>query len=261
MPSFITVDPERCIACLACIEGCPVRLFRLDRRGHARAAAYAEAACLDCGHCLALCPTEAIAHGRIKAGPPAPKPDIPPADLLDFLTAQRSTREFLPETPGRAPIEAAIDAARFAPSAKNIQPVSWRILEGRERLSKLSPRIVEALADDPFAQGIGAFLTRGIDLVMRGAPLLVLALGPTDAPERRLDVALALDRFDLGVRAQGFGTCWAGLVMRAADRDQTLARDLNPREDRSIHGAMLVGVPKRRFFRLPERKNAEIEWC
>jgi ferredoxin len=56
MPRFVAgVDAERCTACLACEEVCPVDAITVGE-----AACVDEAQCIGCGMCLGSCPAGAI---------------------------------------------------------------------------------------------------------------------------------------------------------------------------------------------------------
>lgn len=49
------VDPETCIGCGACVDGCPVEAISLDDK-----AKVDPDACSSCGACVDTCPVEAI---------------------------------------------------------------------------------------------------------------------------------------------------------------------------------------------------------
>ena len=51
------VDPERCVACLACVRDCPYRAPAISEEG----VAFIEPAdCRGCGICVSVCPRKAI---------------------------------------------------------------------------------------------------------------------------------------------------------------------------------------------------------
>lgn len=55
-PRTITTDPERCVACVACMRACPSKAIR-TRGGLASVDA---ARCIECGACVAACPHDAL---------------------------------------------------------------------------------------------------------------------------------------------------------------------------------------------------------
>ncbi|MEM1528794.1 MAG: nitroreductase family protein, partial [Desulfurococcaceae archaeon] len=57
---------------------------------------------------------------------------------LEFLKSRRSIRKFRSEPPPRDLILKAVDAARFAPSAKNSQPWRFIVVEDPQVKNKLA---------------------------------------------------------------------------------------------------------------------------
>lgn len=55
----LTVDPSRCVACLACVRVCPTDAIALPPE--ARAVEIVEESCIRCGECIPACPHSAIA--------------------------------------------------------------------------------------------------------------------------------------------------------------------------------------------------------
>jgi NAD-dependent dihydropyrimidine dehydrogenase PreA subunit len=51
----VTIDKEKCTACGACIEACPVEALKLGDTAEVD-----EETCIDCGTCVDECPVEAI---------------------------------------------------------------------------------------------------------------------------------------------------------------------------------------------------------
>ena len=80
--------------------------------------------CNECGHCLLICPANAITHknihpDRIREISKDPLPSFAEVDTL--MKCRRSIRNFADEPVEKELIEKIIDSARFAPSAKNTQ--------------------------------------------------------------------------------------------------------------------------------------------
>jgi nitroreductase len=61
-------------------------------------------------------------------------------DLIFAIRNRRAVRDFAPEAVSRAAIADAIGAATMAPSAMNLQPWLFAVVEGAERLRELSTR-------------------------------------------------------------------------------------------------------------------------
>ncbi|MBP3399890.1 MAG: 4Fe-4S binding protein [Erysipelotrichaceae bacterium] len=53
----VTINKDLCIACGACVAGCPVEALTLEDT-----AVCNPDVCIDCGACVATCPVEAISQ-------------------------------------------------------------------------------------------------------------------------------------------------------------------------------------------------------
>jgi len=51
----VTIDKEKCTACGACVDICPVDAIKIEDK-----AVVDEDTCIDCGTCVDECPVEAI---------------------------------------------------------------------------------------------------------------------------------------------------------------------------------------------------------
>jgi ferredoxin len=99
-----------------------------------------DSTCIECGHCVAVCPTGALQHTGLPQEPflPAPK-RLPSAALIDgFLRSRRSVREFKKEPPAKAILEALLDVARRAPTASNSQKLHWIVVNDAAKVRALS---------------------------------------------------------------------------------------------------------------------------
>ena len=99
------LDKERCDLCELCDEVCGRGIFTV--RGQTMAYE-PEGKCIACGHCMAVCPRDAL---LLEDGAPPPRIErgrLPVAeDLLHFFRARRSTRKFKPEARTRISISPA----------------------------------------------------------------------------------------------------------------------------------------------------------
>jgi nitroreductase len=106
--------------------------------------------------------------------------------------------------------------------------------------------------------GIVRAWDKGIDIISRGAPALVIAHGPEAYPVMTVDSTIALTYLELAAPPLGLGCCWAGFFMIAANYWPPLIEALKLPEGHKSFGVMMVGYPKFRYQRLPERNEAKI---
>ena len=112
----------------------------------------------------------------------------------------------------------------------------------------------------PYMPMIVAAWDAGYDVVLRKAPALIVASAPKQDPNGMVDVTLALSYLELAATAMGLGTCWAGLVQGALLSSPQLKKEMGIPESHPHHYPMMLGYPKPKYFRLPERKTPKITW-
>ena len=90
---LLIIDAAKCKRDGFCVRDCPTTIIRLPEKGVPEIIPGGEAACLECGHCVAVCPHDALSHERI---PIAQSPSIREelrineAQAAQFLRSRRS---------------------------------------------------------------------------------------------------------------------------------------------------------------------------
>lgn len=262
-PPHILIDPARCDRDGLCIKECPVNLIAFGPDGLPVGTPEAAAHCIMCGHCIAVCPKAALTLAGL---PPEALPalekkfTVTPEAAEQLLRSRRSVRRYKSAPVDREMLLQLIDTARYAPSGMNAQPVHWLVVEGRERMLELAGLTANALRRLPYFLGFLEAWERGEDVILRGAPNLVVAHAEATGFDHTVDGAIALTYFELAAHAHGVGTCWAGLLMMAAKDSAELFAALRIPEGHKVLGALMAGYPKHGFKRLPPRKAAQVRW-
>lgn len=269
---FITIDESKCNKDELCVKECPFVLLRMNKEtGFPEMVPGGEDACLVCGHCLAVCPTGALDHSRtpLNACPSIKKDlDIELDHAVQFLRSRRSIRFFKDRPVERETLQRLIEIARYAPTASNAQPVKWIVHDDRDKIRELSRLTVEwmrkVVEKYPAEAGympliIGAW-DMGFDAVLRQAPVVVTAYAHKSANNGLVDVSLALSYLDLAAPKMGLGGCWAGLLQAALINSKDVREAMGLPEDHPHHYPIMLGRPKFKYHRLPERKTPVITW-
>ncbi|MBU1040361.1 MAG: nitroreductase family protein [Proteobacteria bacterium] len=259
----IQVDPALCDRDGLCIKECALSLLSFGPDGLPVSIPEAAERCIMCGHCIAVCPKAALTLAGL---PPEVLPTVdkgllaPPEAAEQLLRSRRSVRHFRRALVDREQLLQFIDTARYAPSGMNAQPVHWLVVEGRERMLELAGLTAKALRRLPYFLAFLEAWDRGEDVILRGAPNLVVAHARTTGFDHIVDGAIALTYFELAAHAHGVGTCWAGLLMLAAKDSAELQAALGLPEGHQVLGALMAGYPRHGFKRLPPRKAAKVRW-
>lgn len=286
----IVVDEQTCNGCGLCSTACPEWVFERPMQG-ATARVLEPGNCIVCGHCVAICPTDAIRHAEIdpaRCPPAGAEPPIAPAQLLHFLRLRRSEREFRPEPVPRELLETLLDAGRCAPSASNGQEFRFIVVQDAERIRRLALlslgpyRLASRLIENAFVRGalrlaapdvwrlglnyrdslrrMAAAPARGDDPILFHAPALILIHARKSETFAETDCANAQHQIALMAEALGLGTTTVGFFIMAAQFSAALRRELSLPAGHKLYGTLIVGWPRYRWQRVPERRSAQARW-
>ena len=272
--SLLIVDENKCKQDGFCVRDCPTAIIRLkDKESYPEMVPGGEQFCLTCGHCVAVCPHEALSHKMVPAEdcPPIQKElAISEAQVAQFLRSRRSTRFFKDQPVEKEKIQKLIETARYAPTASNTQLVEWLVFNDRDiikEFAKLAADWARALLEKdpqaakmPFIPGIVAAWDAGYDAVLRGAPVVVVASAPKEDFNGTVNLTLALSYLDLAAPSMGLGACWAGILQGALLTWPPLQKAIGLPKGHTHHYPMMLGYPRAKYFRLPERKPPKITW-
>jgi nitroreductase/NAD-dependent dihydropyrimidine dehydrogenase PreA subunit len=261
------VNPDRCDRCGRCVEDCPASIIHLEDGALPAIAPTDEDGCLHCQHCLAVCPPGAISilgrsPDRSLPLSPAALPSLEQMDLL--VRGRRSVRRYRDLDVDGGLLDRLLRALANAPTGANRQELTFRVAGDRQVLRDLRERVYHASidavdagrlpSDSGVAQFARTFYGSGRDIVFRGAPHLLIASAPPDAPCGHEDVALALAYFELMAHSAGLGTVWCGLLRMALEALPQL-KPLFGLPAEHYYYAMLFGVPDVLYARTVQRDD------
>lgn len=257
--NLITVNQEKCTNCGICAKECPTLVLRMGKAGPE---AVVPTTCMACGHCVAVCPNEAI--DNIKA-PLAHQTDLHNFPKLNakeaehFLRSRRSIRCYKENVVPREDLLKLVEVAHYAPTGSNRQGVSYVIVDDKKVLEEAIEIVVKWLENDDvlcemFASYIKAYREDGIDTILRGAPNLILTTSAVEFSRGRENSIFSLAYLELYVPALGLGSCWAGVFEICALSDHSpLLKLFNIPVGKKITGAVMVGYPQYSYKRLVDR--------
>ena len=254
------VNESTCVQDLACVEVCPTRTLRVNERGFPEE--NGEAACLSCGHCMAVCSTGAIAVDGlpIESFEPLPAAVTGQKELDALMRSRRSIRAFRDKPVSQEKIEALLEIARRAPSAKNAQLLHWIVVNGKEKVRALARETIDGLRPASAQPALVEMWEQGVDIMLRGAPAVVLACAPVTFSWGADDAIIALSYLELAAAGGGLGACWAGYLKVVAASHKPVQDMLKVPEGYVVRGALMLGEGKYRYRRIPPRKPLSASW-
>lgn len=281
-----TIDiASHCIACGACVDVCPARVF-VKAEG-VRAAR--PGGCILCGHCVAVCPVDAVEHNGFddQEFPPMPTDASVGVDaLVSFLRSRRSVREFREKDVPREVLEKLLDIARYAPTASNAQDVRFIVITDRQKMLALSHRVTGwvplllKLAQVPgvlawasrawgrkrlegylaSAEGFAETIRAGGDPIFYGAPALIITHAYKKNAFGIENSAYATYHIALAAHSMGLGTCMIGFLTTASRYDPAVRRLVGIPKGHHMTTALVVGYPMHRYRRLVPRRQPRVAW-
>jgi nitroreductase len=236
-------------------------------------AAGVEELCVKCGHCVAICPHDALSLDEMKSEDcPKVRRELALGgeQAEHFFRSRRSIRTYLDKEVEREKLARLIEMARYAPTGTNSQQIQWLVISSRAKLDPLVGIVMDMLRHlinegHPLAKAYKlersvAAWEAGMDPILRGAPALIIAHLPKGYPLAQVDSANALTFLDLAAPTSGLGACWAGFFMMAAAQWPPLQQALDLPVGHACFGALMIGYPQYEYHRLPLRKEATISW-
>ncbi len=281
---MIEIDREKCTRCNLCASVCiggPIYDGPEIRDGHTL--------CVECGHCYAICPADAITIKGFEDFQPHELAETPPVDgpaMMLLLRGRRSGRMYKEEPVSREHVLELIEAASLAPSAHNShltrayvyydEDVMSRIRERTIRYYRKLVRIFELpgfpfiwrlMGLDPEELEVLKYAFRGLwesdkndDILLYGTKTLLTFTAPKHNAMAIGDAWIAAQNAVIYAEAIGVTTCYNGFIIHAANHDKELRELLGIGKGEKVVAVLNLGYPRRLFKRAAPRRIMHITW-
>jgi nitroreductase len=167
--------------------------------------------------------------------------------LWDALSNRRAVREYTTERVPEKTINFLLEQASLAPSAINLQPWAFVIIQKPELLKKISDQAKDALKNDPHwknAPGHGALHLADENFdIFYGASTLIVICAKSSGPWALGDSHQAAENLMLAAYGIGLGTCPIGLALDTIQKE-SLKKELGIPSDWTPSLPIIVGFPK-----------------
>ncbi len=147
-------------------------------------------------------------------------------DIFEIIRTRRSIRKYKNESPSEVMIIKCIEAALYAPSARNSQPWSFILVKNKETIQKLSK-----------AQPYTKFL--------ENAPYVIVALADEKKSNHWLeDMGCAIMALLLEAHSIGLGACWGAIYNPdSMERENHVRQVLDIPKNLRIIACIGIGYP------------------
>lgn len=285
---MIQIDETRCVGCGTCVEDCVSGTIKLvDNK------ARVDEECFQCGHCVAICPHEAVSipnYSDACISYDEATFDLPTQNVLNTIKFRRSIRRFTSDAVTYDDLHVLMDAAAHMPTAKNTQACRfvfiqdsleqmketvWSNLRTAYHAGEETPLPREVLERFFALKGIDAqrsgaehVCTDGacsdsvcgervgapVDFLFRNAPAVLCIQAPDP-----VDAGLAAAAIELAGTTCGIGVLYNGYLRRTiagmSDVQQYLDMDL---DEKPLVVCMLIGYPDVTYCRTAPRRNPSV---
>jgi len=168
-------------------------------------------------------------------------------DIFQVIRDRRSIRKYKDTPVDREKIEQILDAARLAPSWKDMQCWRFLVLSDAEQRAK----VLEAFPDD----------NPGKKAIAMAPVVIVVCADPRESGVENgieyfiADTAIAFEHLCLAAHALGLGTCWMGWY-----NEEQIKRALAIPDDIRIIGITPLGYPDQEPKARPRKELQEIAY-
>jgi len=251
-----------------------------------------EGNCNLCGHCVSLCPTDAIVHHKMNHDnflPVDRKLNFDTEDFVHFLRKRRSHRHFKEEAVPLGDLEMLADVCRYAPTGSNRQAVELKIIRSPEKIERLSNHTVDhfvGLIDQVDARvaqleaegkevprsvrdlhttlsrykGMEVARTAGLDVIFYSAPVVIVFHSSEASTTPKDDCVIAAQTMSMTAMTMGLESCYIGLFTNASRAHPAILEELKLPRGHQVYSTLIMGYPKIRFFKTVDRKPIKVTW-
>lgn len=270
---LFSIDETKCRKDRLCVMECPMQIIMMKNNDSIpEPVRAAESMCINCGHCVAVCPTGAFSLNTMKADECE---EInsgwnPGGQVIDnYMKGRRSIRRYKKNPVEKEKLRQMINMASYAPSGHNSRPVEWTVISSSEGVKEIASVVIDwmkkTLEEKPDLGKMFHFdmITKawdmGMDTVTHSAPSLIIAHGKKANPMTPQACTIALSHLELAAPSLGLGCCWGGFVTWCAMEWKPLREKLALPEGNALYGTMLTGYPLFKYHRVPRRESV-IYW-
>ncbi len=170
-------------------------------------------------------------------------------NIMDLIKKRISIRSYLDKPLPAATVKSLLEAARLAPSARNLQQLEYKVITAKDLIDRMSASIAAVVAKEmPAMPGRPHFFYH--------APLLVLITGPRENHWIVSDAALAAQNMMLYATSVELGSCFIGMA-KIIEQDKALMKELNITDDKIIAAAVIFGYPNEKPAVKEKKLSAE----
>jgi len=286
------IDYSKCKSCRLCINVCPSKILDIDENNKTFFRDERKHICLECGHCMAICSTQAITVNSMTYEnnfEVIPKNTINYSQFHNFLKTRRSVREFKNKPVEDEKLQQIIDAVSTAPFGTQNDGVQISVVTNKELISESIPlmadfydKLVKWFKNPmmrfiikkkvgketyntisnhlmPMAK-LGHYSAKTYNAITRDAPAILIFHAKPDAEEHTEDAHICNTIAMLSAHSIGLGATIIGLIGPAVNKSAELKKMYKIPEKNEVITSLIVGYPKYKYLYSLKRNRQKVIW-
>jgi nitroreductase len=159
--------------------------------------------------------------------------------VMEAIKARRSIRSYQDKPLPKKVVNDILEAAKYAPTARNMQELEYKVITGKVLMDKLCVGIAAAMQKE------GMSLKSppgGKPNFFYSAPLLIIITAPKDNMFAATDSGIAAENIMLYATSIDLGSCFIGMA-KLIERDKNLLKMVRIADNMTIVAAIICGYP------------------
>jgi len=267
----IKINNDKCTGCGQCQKVCIGEIIKVEDK---KAKIIDFSRCLECFHCYAICPEQAISIEGFE-------PDIDKG-ISELLSSKRSCRHYKDEKLPYEVIEKVLENAQYAPSACNLRRNMYYVIDEKEKIKEMEELSVASflkfsflfrkplnliknllpakmkkgyIMAENFMSDLKEAKKKGTNKIFRGAPCIMVIAGVSDYKFARDDAIYSLDYAMLKGHEMGLGSCIIGFAQALS---KPLGKYLKIPKGFKIYAVAIFGYPAVEYKRgVPAKRTVK----
>jgi len=258
---MIKFNKEKCIRCGQCANVCPFTIISTDHDYPAMTENKKDL-CISCFHCMSACGQKAISAAGVRSSDVRIDGDAKSEGAVKrLIQGRRSVRRFNGRNVDRELVKDVLQAAEWAPSAKNQHPARWIAVHGKDKTDEIMRMVLNYVEETGKEPLVLSEYSNGNNIVTFGAPCLLFVYADTSAINPFADSVIAMTMADLMFHEKGIETCWGGYMIRIANNCKAIREYLGLPQGCQVYGVLGLGyTDAEHYIYLPYRKEPRITW-
>mgnify|MGYP003610095991 FL=1 len=184
-------------------------------------------------------------------------------ELMEAIYNRRSVRFYTEETVDKDTIEKLIKAGIQAPSAMNVQPWAFGVIQDKALMQKISDDtkayLLASISAKPYLEGYRQLFSNPEFNIFYKAPALIITFAKPEGPNPACDCALAAQNIMLAAHSLGLGSCWIGFAQMSLNTPELKEQLGIPKEYIAV-APIIIGHPAKTSPEIFKREPQILFW-